>query len=366
MSFKLKIIYLDNSATTKPYAEVVSAMSECMTFFYGNPSSLHRLGFEAEKAVKKARESVAKRLAVAPETVYFTSGGTESNNTAIFGAYRSGKVITTPIEHKSVLEPMKRLGCAEFASVNKDGTVSLESLESLIDKDTTLVSVMHVNNETGAVQPISEIKKIIKEKAPRALFHVDAVQSFCKIPIPENTADLISVSAHKIHGPKGVGALYVRRGIRLNPHILGGGQEKGVRSGTENVPGIVGFGKACEKVNDFSHVEKLGAILRERLENIKINGCGMPYILNVAYPGIRSEIIVHALEAKGVMVSSGSACSSSKASYVLEAMGLPKGYPDSSIRISLSAENTEDEIITATDIINETIRDLKRQLRIKD
>ena len=197
MSFKLKIIYLDNSATTKPYKEVIDAMAECMSENYGNPSSLHTLGFEAEKAVKTAREAVAKRLSVAPDNVYFTSGGTESNNTAIFGAYRSGKIVTTPIEHKSVLEPMKRLGVAEYASVNSDGTVSLESLESLIDKDTTLVSVMHVNNETGAVQPIGEIKKIIKEKAPRALFHVDAVQSFCKIPIPENTADLISVSAHK-------------------------------------------------------------------------------------------------------------------------------------------------------------------------
>lgn len=368
----MEIIYLDNGATTKPYDFVISKMTDVMEHDYGNPSSLHTMGISAEHIVKEARVKAAKPLKVSPSDLYFTSGGTESNNLALIGVYNAsrikGGVITTKIEHKSVLEPLKNIENVKYLDVDKKGVIDLNQLESLVESDTVIVSVAHVNNESGAIQPIEKASRIIKAKNPKTLFHVDAVQSYCKIDFPKDTADLISVSAHKIHGPKGIGALHVRKGVKISPLIFGGGQEGGIRSGTENTAAIAGFGAAAEVKNDFDHVKRLNDIMRESLENITVNSVeGSPYILNISAEGIRSEVLLHSLEQRGVMVSSGSACSSNRPhpSHVLTAMGLSRNIIDSSIRISLSALNTTDEIIKASGIINEVISDLRRVRRYR-
>ncbi len=363
------IIYLDNSATTRQYENVTNAMVDIMNNNYGNPSSLHTMGVAAERAVSEARQRVAKQLKVPADEVYFTSGGTEGNNLAITGVYNAlrikGEVVSTMAEHKSISEPLKKIENVNYLNIDSNGQISMGELESVINERTSLVSIMHVNNETGAISPVAEIGRIIKAKNPNCLFHIDAVQSYCKLDLPKTNADLITVSAHKIHGPKGIGAIYIKKGVKVSPLIHGGGQEKNIRSGTENTAAIVGFGVATQAKADINHIKKLNDILRERLENVIFNCIdGSPYILNFSALGIRSEILLHSLEQRGVMVSSGSACSSNKPSpsHVLTAMRLKKEVIDSSIRISFSMQNTVDEIIRASEIINDVISNLRRQL----
>jgi len=366
----LDIIYLDNSATTKAHPDVINEMRDIMENNYGNPSSLHSMGVNAERAVEKARVCVATPLKATPDEIYFTSGGTEGNNLALIGSYSAmrvkGGIITTKAEHKSVLEALKNFNNISYIDIDGKGAIDLESLKKQITDDTSLVSISHVNNETGAIAPIDKIGAIIKNKNPKCLFHVDAVQSYCKIDFPKAAADLITVSGHKIHGPKGIGALYIKKGVRITPLLYGGGQERGLRSGTENTAAIAGFGVAASLKFDLEYIQKLNSALRRKLQNVVINSIdGSPYILNISAPGIRSEILLHALAQRGVMVSSGSACSVNRPepSHVLTAMGLPRELIDSSVRISISIANTVAEVSAAADIINETILLLKSQLR---
>lgn len=354
-------IYFDNGATTRTNKQVADLMYDVMTSSYGNPSSLHSKGLEAEHIVKDARKIIADKINANPNDILFTASGSESNNLAILGAadlFRfKGEIITSKIEHKCVLECMKRLEDIGFKvhylDVDENGIVDINQLKNIINPQTQLVSIMHVNNECGSIQPIREIYNIIKEKNPDTLFHTDNVQGFCKIDLSCEYCDMMSVSAHKIHGPKGIGALYVKKGIRLSPVIYGGGQEKGLRGGTENVPAIAGFGKAVEvfEKNDNTLLEIKKYIINRitnEIPGIYVNGdidCSSPYILNIAMIGLRSEIILHSLEQRGIYVSSGSACSSNKPSpsHVLTAMRYKPERVDSSIRISFSVENTMEE-----------------------
>lgn len=369
-------VYLDNSATTKVKKEVIDTMAEVMESCYGNPSSLHRKGVEAEKIVKDARGKIGSELCVPPEEVYFTSCGSESNNLAIIGtalAMRTkGEIITTTMEHKSVSECFSYLEQCGFTV----RYVSPEAVVDAVNQHTQLVSVMHVNNEVGTVFDIAELNRQIKQKNPSVLLHTDAVQAFGKLDFQKNMADMISISAHKIGGPKGVGAVYIKKGIKALPVIYGGGQETGLRSGTENVPGIAGFGKALELIDKkaaYAHVQQLkdtmAGRLTETVDRLYINSPenSSPYILNVAMEGLRSEILLHSLEQKGVYVSSGSACSSNrpKPSHVLTAMGFEPKRVDSSVRISFCSDNTMEEIEYACEAflqvakVNEKIRNLK-------
>lgn len=378
-------VFLDNSATTKQSKAVTEEMCRVVRDFYGNPSSLHRLGFEAEKELKRCRIVLADIISADESEIYFTSGGSESNNWALRGYLeknpRKGKhIIISAIEHPSVTETANALKNAGFevslAPVSESGVVLLSVLESLIRPDTALISVMHVNSETGAVQPIEKISKLRYKLAPDAVFHVDAVQSFGKLLIDVNKMgiDMLSASAHKIHGPRGIGLLYIRKGLRVEPLIYGGGQEKGLRSGTENLPGIAGFAVAAKEMSEnidanYGHVSSLNKkfydMLTERFgDKIVVTtdrDVSSPYVLNVAFPKFRAEVILHSLESKNVYVSVGSACSSHKKnrSAVLTAMGYPNNIIDGAIRISLSAQNTEDDIEKAFDAINRTIRELK-------
>ncbi len=369
------MIYFDNSATTPPAEEVVDTITQYMKKSFGNPSSRHALGLEAEKIVADARKKVASALFVSPDEIYFTSGGTESDNIAILGAanIKKGKrIITTSIEHPAVLSTVDYLSSQGFDVVKikpqKDGTVKFSDIADAITPDTVLLSVMHVNNETGAVMPIQKLGAVLKRIAPRALFHVDAVQSLGHIPVKPQAwgIDLLSVSSHKIHGPKGIGALYIRKGVTLKPSVFGGGQEKNIRSGTENVGAIAGFGKACELINlsDGEKVAKIKEYLKENLLKIEgsiYNGGGegeSPYVLNISFGKIRSEIMLNALSNEGIYVSSGSACASgSHKSHVLTEMGAE--LPDSAIRFSLSRYNTIDEAQTVIEKITEISKTLR-------
>ena len=365
------MIYLDNSATTKQAPEVTRRMTEIMELDFGNPSSLHRMGLSAEKAVRTARRQMDEVFPSGGMTV-FTSGGTEADNMAILGGARmkrrSGRrIITTAVEHPAVLESFAFLEkeCFEVIRIGVDekGNPDLDALEASVDGETILVSVMQVNNETGTIFPVEEIGESIRKKNPGVLYHCDAVQSFGKIPLPGN-ADMISVSGHKIHGPKGSGGLWIRKGIHLPPLILGGGQEKAFRSGTENVPAIAGLGLAAEMAaktqgDALDHMSRLRRILREglleRIPDTTINGpeeegtepgCCCPAILNVSFAGTRGEVILHTLEQEGICVSTGSACSSNKKgqSHVLGAMGLAPKAIEGAIRFSFCRDNTEEEI----------------------
>ena len=358
------IAYFDNSATTKPCAEAVTAMSEALTEYWGNPSSLHVLGVNVHRKVEAARRSVARALGAEPERVFFTSGGTEADNWAIFStARRLGKrgrhVITTQIEHHAVLHPMKELEAQGFEvtylAPEKDGTVTLEALRSALRPDTILVSVMLVNNEVGSVMPIQAMAKLTHRLAPNAIFHTDAVQGFLKIPFRASTleADLISVSSHKVHGPKGAGALYIRKGLSLPPYLHGGGQESGYRSGTEAVPAILGFGAACQAALGSLRVDLAReAALRDlaiarlsAIDGVVINGAhAAPHILSFAIPGLRSQGIINCLQDRQVYVSAGSACAKGHRSHVLEAMGLESNVIDGSVRASLSRFTTEAQV----------------------
>lgn len=372
--------YLDNSATTRPCGEAVDKIMQMLTENYGNPSSLHSRGLQAQLAVEQARESVAKATGAQKKEIIFTSGGTEANNLAVFGAAHSRcrtgkKLITTAIEHSSVLEAFKQLESEGFEVVrlapDASGRFSAGELANALDDSTVLVSLMFVNNETGAIQPIEEAAKIIKRSGAPALLHCDAVQAFGKLPINVKKAgiDLMTVSGHKIHGPKGVGALYIRDGVRLVPRTFGGGQERGLRPGTESAPLIAGFGAAVDALPDVSKQLDATRALKEyalgvltRLDGVLVNSPddALPYIINISCPGIRSEVMLHHLSAGGVFVSSGSACAKGQKSHVLTAMGFDRRRIDGALRISFSRNTTKEEI----DLLASRLEDgLKRLIR---
>ena len=362
-------VYLDNSATTRCFDEVAALMTQIMCEDYGNPSSLHRKGVQAEKYIRYAKDVIARNLKVNEKEIFFTSGGTESDNLAIRGcAYancRSGRhLITTQIEHPAVLQTMKHLEEEGFRitylPVDEKGCIRLEDLERAITGETILVSIMHTNNEVGSLQPIVQAGALIKRMNPQILFHVDAVQGYGKFKIypKKMKIDLLSVSGHKIHGPKGVGFLYVGEKVKIKPVVFGGGQQNGIRSGTENVPGIAGMAKAVEIVysNLDKETEKLYRIKKtfvegvRKLDGIVVNGhpdeTGAPHVVSVSVKGVRSEVLLHALEDKGIYVSAGSACSAHKPqpSATLRAMGIPQDLLGSTIRFSFSVFTTMEEI----------------------
>ncbi len=377
--------YLDNSATTAVDEEVASLMGELMTKVYGNPSSLHNTGFEAEKRLDAARRDLSKILNCRESEIIFTSGGTESNNHALVGSFlantrRAKHIITTAIEHPSVSETtefLKGHGCTvDILGVDRNGHIDLDELKSLLRPDTLLVSIMHVNNETGAVQPIAEAGKIIKEVSEGCIFHVDDVQGFGKLSLvpKESGVDLLSVSAHKLHGPKGVGLLYARTGVKLSPLIYGGGQQSGRRSGTENVPGAAGLALSAKKLyedpgKNLEKLQRLKDVLLKGIDGtdgISLNGGDAPYIISLTVQDVRSEVLLHALEQNGIYISSGSACSSHKKNSVsrtLTAMGLSEKEASSTIRISTSVKNTEEEMAYTAEIIKKEVKNLRRFVR---
>lgn len=356
--------YLDNSATTPVLPEAAAEALRLMTDCWGNPSSLHSRGFWAKKELDAARATVARRLGAAPEEIVFTSGGTEANNLALLGAAAArrrlgNKIVTTAVEHDSVLQAAKELEAQDFQVVrippDKAGRVRPQDLEAAIDESTILVSLMLVNNETGALLPVREAAQLIKRGRAPALLHTDCVQAFCKMDFtPQKLgADLCTVSAHKIHGPKGVGALYVKRGSRILPRVFGGGQERGLRSGTESLPLIGAFAKAVELSPRPAALLPSMKALRETLltllgdiPEIVVNSPeeGLPYILNLSAVGVRAETMLHFLAQRGISVSSGSACGKGAPSHVLAAMGLPKERAASALRVSLSRFTTEEDL----------------------
>ena len=355
--------YLDNSATTKPCKgareKMLFAIDEC----WGNPSSLHEKGIDADTLLLSARRAVAKSLSADEKEILFTSGGTESNNLAILGAAHAmkrmgNKVITSVVEHPSVLKCFDRLESEGFTVVkiptDKKGVIDLDLLEKEVDEKTVLVSIMAVNNEVGAIEPVDKIKNIIKRKNSPAVFHIDAVQAYGKMPlnVKKLGADLMSISSHKIHGPKGAGALFVKNGTKLTPNALGGGQEKDLRPGTEPMVAIAGFFGAVEELNvtkSLAEVTKLRDSFTEKLraiDGVSINSSddALPYIVNLSLEGLRSETVLNLLSSMGIYISSGSACAKGHKSYVLTAMGLSDRQIDSSLRVSLSRFTTEEEL----------------------
>lgn len=391
--------YLDNSATTRCFDSVREAMSDTMDRIYGNPSSMHMVGIEAENKVKEAKKIIADTLKVTDKELYFTSGGTESDNLALIGCAMANRragmhLITSKIEHPAILETMKHLEEQGFQVTYLDtdayGRIQLEQLENAITDETILVSIMHVNNEIGSLQPLEEISKLIHAKNPKTLFHVDGVQGFGKYRIyPKRMGiDLYSISGHKIHGPKGMGILYVNEKVKIHPIIFGGGQQKGIRSGTENVPGIVGIGKATQEIyTDFEMkmdrlYEQKKSFVNEllKLEDVTVNGIEVtqgqngeaivtaeavhetaPHVVSASFKGIRSEVLLHSLEDKGIYVSAGSACASNKPaiSETLKAIGVEKELLDSTIRFSFSVETTTEEL----EYTIQTLRELLPMLR---
>ncbi len=381
-------IYLDNAATTRAYDAVADVMSEVLLRDYGNPSSLHVKGMEGEQYIRDARETLADLMKVQDKEIIFTSGGTESDNLALRGvaeAYqRTGKhLITSCIEHPAVLNTMRYLEEqgyeVTYLPVDGDGRVDLDALSAALRPDTTLVSIMYVNNEVGAVQPIAEAARIVKDYNPSILFHTDAVQAFGKYQIyPKKLGvDLCSISGHKIHGPKGIGALYIDSGVKIRPILFGGGQQKDIRPGTENVPGIAGLAEAAriiytdleEKVDRMRELKMQLADGIQTLPDVEIHGSldenSAPNILSAGFAGIRSEVLLHALEDRGIFVSSGSACSSNHPgiSGVLEGMGVGKEYLESTVRFSLSEFTTEEEIDETVNALQEMVPMLRRYTR---
>ncbi len=381
-------VYLDNSATTRCFDEVSQLMHKVMCEDYGNPSSMHHKGVEAERYLRYAGETLAKILKVNEKEILFTSGGTESDNIALIGAamanHRKGRhLITTAIEHPAILQPMAYLEKQGFQvtylPVDREGRISLRDLERAMRPDTILVSIMHTNNEIGSIQPIGEAGALIRRINPGTLFHVDAVQGFGKFRIypAKLHVDMLSVSAHKIHGPKGVGFLYIRDGAKVSPILYGGGQQKGMRSGTENVPGIAGLAKAAEMVyahldEDMDRLYGLRTMFIRGVEGIgqvRVNGCpdgeGAAHIVSLSVRGVRSEVLLHALEERGIYVSAGSACSSNKPqpSATLKAIGVEKDLLDSTIRFSFSVFTTKEEIQYTIQALSETIPMLRKYTR---
>ena len=390
-------IYLDNSATTRTFDEVTEYMTHIMKDIYGNPSSRHTLGISAEAEVKKSLERLARIMKVDTGNILFTSGGTESDNLAIIGGAMANKregmhLITTKTEHPAVLEPMKFLEEQGFSvtylDAGADGRVNPDDLKASLTDETILVSIMNVNNEIGSVNDIREIGAIIKDYKPSILFHTDAVQSFGKFKINPKSCkvDMMSVSGHKIHGPKGVGILYVADKVKLHPLMLGGGQQKGLRSGTENVPGIAGIGLASELIyKDFDEkTDKLYELKRYfieeliKLPGVYVNGIPQnaftdeamirmtaPHIISASFDLIRAEVLLHALEAKGIYVSSGSACSSNKPSVsaTLQAIGLDRKLLDSTLRFSMSHSTTREDIDTTLTVLSYELPKLRKFIR---
>ena len=380
--------YFDNSATTRVLDSVKDIVVKTMTEDYGNPASKHRKGMEAEQYIRKARKIIADSMKVQEKEILFTSGGSESNNMALictaWANQRAGKhIISTAIEHPSVYNPLgvlEELGFeVTILPVDHDGHISLKELEEAIRPDTILVSTMYVNNEVGAVEPVEEISRVIKAKNPSALYHVDAIQAYGKYVIrpKKQGIDLLSVSSHKIHGPKGVGFLYIRSGVKIKPLIYGGGQQAGMRSGTENVPGVAGFGAAVKEMYT-DHAEKIQKLIglkdymTDRLGEIEgtvINSkkgeASAPQIVSVSFEGVRSEVLLHALEDKGIYVSSGSACSSNHPgiSGTLKGIGVAQKLLDSTIRISFGIFNTKEEVDYTIDVLKELVPVLRRYQR---
>lgn len=387
----MKEIYLDNSATTKVYPEVAKLMTQIMLEDYGNPSSMHTKGVDAEKYVTLATKQISKALKVQDKEILFTSGGTESDNLALIGTARAncraGKhIITTKIEHPAILKTVEYLATEgfeiDYLSVDSMGRISLSELEEKLRPDTIIVSIMHTNNEVGSLQPIAEAGALIKKKNPNCLFHVDAVQGFGKAEIypKKMNIDLLSVSGHKIHGPKGIGILYVGEKVKIKPISYGGGQQKGMRNGTLNVPGIAGIGLATEMItkdlqaNRESLYELKEFFLQEvsKLDRVSINGCDpakvretAPHIINISVKGLRSEVMLHALEEKGVYVSAGSACAShsKKESSTLKSMGATPEEMDGALRISMSEFTTREELEYALASLKEVIDMYSRFIR---
>lgn len=381
--------YLDNSATTRCTEGVKEIVIRTMMEDYGNPSSKHMKGVEAERYLRDARETIARTMKVNEKEIFFTSGATESNNWALIGAAMANRrngmhLITTAVEHAAVLMPMQYLEEQGFRvtylPVDRKGHISLQDLENALCGDTILVSIMYVNNEMGAIEPIAEAAKLVKNKNPRILFHVDAVQAYGKIPVyPKRLGiDMLSVSAHKIHGPKGIGFLYVNEKTKIRPLILGGGQQKGMRSGTDNVPGAAGMAQAAKEAyadieQDRKHLLSLKQQLTEGLRQLSsvvlISGEGeqsAAHIVSAAFPGVRSEVLLHALEEKGVYVSAGSACSSNKklpVSAVLKELHLPPELLESVLRFSFSRFTTAEEIDYCLRTLEELLPVLRRYAR---
>lgn len=371
--------YLDNSATTPVLKEAAQKALFMMTGEYGNPSSLHTLGFRARQELEGARAAVASRLGVQPQEIVFTSGGTEGNNLAVFGAAEAGKrrgnkIVTTMIEHDSVLNPMKELEKQGFQVVylkpDETGKISEEQLLEAVDEKTVLVSVMLANNETGVLQPVRAAARAIERKKAPALLHSDCVQAFGKLDFTPRKlgADLVTVSAHKLHGPKGAGALYVRKGVHLPARAFGGGQERGLRSGTENVPMLCAFGEAVRLLPRASEtlpeIERLNALLRSQLSalpEIRFHSPedALPYILNFSTGTVRAETMLHFLAERGVYVSSGSACGKAKPSHVLAAMGTAPERIASSLRVSFSRFSTAEDIEALVSALKEGLEKIR-------
>ena len=388
MGSSRKEIYFDNSATTRVFDSVRDIMTETMTADYGNTSSLHTKGVEAEQYVREARAEIAKSLRVKEKEIIFTSGGTESNNLAILGTAlanrRSGNhIITSCIEHASVYNPTAFLEAQGFRvtylPVDHNGHVSPEDLRAAICDDTILVSIMYVNNEMGAVEPIAKLAQVLRETKPQAYFHADAIQAYGKYVIrpKKEGIDLLSVSGHKIHGPKGVGFLYVDERVKIRPILFGGGQQMGMRSGTENVPGCAGLGAAAKEIyrDHEAKVDHLYA-LKDRfvsglheLEGVTVHGLtgrdSAPQIVSAGFEGIRAEVLLHALEEKGIYVSSGSACSSNHPgiSGTLRGIGVKESLLDSTLRFSFGVFNTEDEVDECLRVLKELLPLLRRYRR---
>ncbi len=376
-------IYLDNAATTQALPTVTAAVVDALEKNYANPSSLHRFGLKSEKILKKSRKTAADYLGVKDKEIIFTSGGTESNNLAIRGiteAYKNrGKhLITSPIEHSSVAELFKALENenweVDIVKVDQQGHVDLDHLKSLITDETLLVSIMQVNNELGTIQPIKKIAELIKENNPLSFFHVDGVQAFGKIYSNLNSwlVDLYSISGHKIHGPKGVGALYIKKGINLKPLVYGGGQERNLRSGTENIPGIAGLKEAVKNLPQFSAENNIDSNLAkkrdylfeqlQKIEDLIINSptAGAPHIINFSIPGIKGETMLHAMESQGIYISTGSACSSkTKGSRIINACGLSEARSESALRVSLNRQITIEDLDFFIKTLKEQIDFLK-------
>ncbi len=381
-------IYLDNSATTRCYDEVKDIVVKTMMEDYGNPSSMHGKGVESEKYLKTAAQQIAATMKVEPQEIYFTSGGTESNNWALIGTALANKrsgthIITTAIEHPAISAPAEFLEKQGFTitrlGVDQQGRISLKQLEEAITPETILVSVMYVNNEIGAVQDIAAIGELIKRKNPKTYFHVDAIQAYGKYRIlpKKMKVDMLSASGHKIHGPKGVGFLYIKENVKIFPYIYGGGQQRGLRSGTDNVPGVAGLGAAAEKIyqgypEKVENMRKLRTYFVEELhkiEQVVVHGMSekdnAPHIVSAAFVGIRSEVLLHALEDRGIYVSAGSACSTHKrsGSPTLTALRLPPEYLESTVRFSFCEDTTKEELDETLAVLRELVPMLRRYSR---
>ena len=370
------MIYLDNSATTKPCKEAVAAITSALTEGWGNPSALYGFGIDAAHALRTARQQVAAALGAEHDRVFFTSGGTEADNWAVYGTVkRLGKrgkhIITTAVEHHAILNCMKDLEAQGFEVTylqpDNSGRITLDALKAALRKDTILVSVMMVNNETGAVMPISQMAKLTHKLCPNALFHTDAVQGFLKVPFQAKTlgADLISISSHKVHGPKGAGALYITPRLKSFPALLqGGGQENGYRSGTEATPAIMGFAAACAALSKTlqDDVQKETQLLRSTIDalsalnGIVINGPhDAPHILSLSIPGLPTQNTINILQDHGICVSAGSACAKGHRSHVMTAMNLSPEIIDGSFRVSISRDNTQEELNKLVQVLRDEV-----------